>query len=242
MREFFVGEGIRLKVFGLVHLTCIGIFILGLLFIYLFRNRIHSLSEKTKRVITISIISLMFLNMFIYDITKLIYGTYNYKTNLPLHFCFISGYLFMAAWLFKNNKLIRLTYFCGFIGPLVAIIWPDVNNQYTFVFYQFFISHHVFLLGNLFLYCAYNYEINKKDIIYTFVFCNCIFALVSIVNFFLGSNYIMSKKLPDFFLELYPIFKNIENPYLFLEVSAVIITLIAYIFSKIYKVKSSSIR
>lgn len=238
MREFFVGESARLQVFGITHLICLTIFVIGILLIYKYRKEIKNLNDKSKRKITLILISIMFINMTIYYLSKIIYGTYNIKTNLPLHFCFISGYLFMLAWLLKKEKLIKFTYFCGFMGPLVAIIWPDVNTPDSFIFYQFFISHHVFLLGNLFLYCAYNYKITKKDTVYTFVICNLIFALVSIVNYFLDSNYIMSKALPEYFLNLYPIFRKIENPYLLLEISSILVIIIAYKVSKIYKNKT----
>lgn len=240
MREFFVGQGTRLELFGFVHILCILFVIVGIILIYKNKNKISKISEEKKRFITIILISIMFLNMTIYYLSKIIYGTYNIKTNLPLHFCFIAGYIFMIAWLFKTDKLIKFSYFGAFIGPLVAIIWPDVNNQTSFVFYQFFISHHIFLLGNLFLYCAYHYEITKKDAIYTFVNCNILFALVSIINYYLDSNYIMSKSLPNYFLEMYPIFKKINNPIFLLMISCIIVIIIAYIFSKLYKIKEKS--
>ncbi|MEG0825839.1 MAG: TIGR02206 family membrane protein [Bacilli bacterium] len=229
MREFFVGKKDLLETFGIVHLICILIVVIGIVFIVINRKKIYSLSDKTKRKITIFLIAIMFLNMSIYYLSEIIYGTYDYKTNLPFHFCFISGYLFMYAWFFKKKSLIKITYFLGYIGPLVAIIWPDVYPPNSFVFYQFFISHHLFLCGNLFLYYAYNYKIEKKDVIRTFVFINAVFIFMCGFNYIFKTNYIMSNSLPEFFLELYPIFRKIDYPAVLLEVAAILIMLIAYI-------------
>lgn len=167
--------------------------------------------------------------MTVYYLSKIVYGVYDFKVHLPFHFCFISNYLFIFAWFFKKEKLIKITYFLGYLGPIVAMIWPDSPTYTSFVFYQFIISHHLLLMGNLFLYYAYNYKIEKKDMLKCLGFINVIFILISIFNLIFNTNYIMSNSLPEYFLNLYPIFRNLNYPALLLEISAVIIILIAYI-------------
>jgi len=229
IRDFFVGVYPAIKAFGLEHIIISFLFIIGLVLIVINKKKIHNISSKNKRKITIYIISILFLNMTIYYLAKVFYGTFDYINNLPLHFCFISGYLFMYAWLTKNIKLIKLTYFCGFLGPFVAMIWPNPPTYISYTFYQFIISHHFFFLGNLFLYYAYNYQIKKSDYFKVFIVVNIIFLTVGIFNAVFNTNYIMSKSLPEFFLNLYPFFRNYNYTVLWVELGGIVAALIAYI-------------
>ena len=147
MKEFFINSQniTNFQLFGWFHITTLLVVLIGIFVIYQYRFQIQNLSEKTKRKITIFIVLVMFLNMKIFYITKIIYGAYYWETDLPLHFCYISGYLFMYALLFKKERLYKVVYFFTFIGPLPAMIWTELYGTFdVYVFYQFYISHHFF--------------------------------------------------------------------------------------------------
>ena len=234
MREFFVDDiaGIPFHLFGWVHFLCIAATIVGLFYIYINRNKLSYLSNNVKTKIKLLIIGIMFINMKLYYIPLIIYGRYDWTNHLPLHFCFISGYLFMFALLTNNRKLYKLTYFFAFMGPIPAILWPnsDIKSSFeSFLFYQYIISHHFFLIANMFVFYAYSYKFNIRDLQKAFLVANFIFVTMAIFNFVFKTNYIMSDSLPPHIIQLFPFLSKIDHPFIVLEITGMIIMLIAYI-------------
>lgn len=234
VREFFVDDiqGIPFKLFGIIHFLCILITIIGMFLVYINRNKILELPYNIKKRIKLLIVLIMFINMKLYYIPLIIYGRYDWHNHLPLHFCFISGYLFMYALLSNKTKLYKIIYFFTYMGPIPAILWPDpaVKSSFdSFLFYQFFISHHFFLVANLFVFYSQNISFKLKDTIKSFVVANFIFLTMAIFNMIFKTNYIMSKELPPHIIELFPFLEKVTHPFIILEFTAIIIILIAYI-------------
>lgn len=232
MKTFFVGESphFLFQLFGPIHITCILLVVIGLYLIYRNRKKIANMDLKVKDRIRIFIVILLFLNMTIYYLSKLYYGTWTWKNDLPLHLCFIAGYLFMYALLTKNWKLYKITYFLSFIGPIPAILWPDLHNSLSsFVFYQQVISHHVFLLSTFFILYAYQVSFERKDVWKTIITLGIIFGSMSIFNHIFHTNYIFSTGLPEHVLNLYPFLRNLDNPFLLLLGSGIVLLFLAYI-------------
>lgn len=172
----------------------------------------------------------MFLNMTIYYVSLIYYGEYTYKEHLPLHFCFIAGYLFMYTVLTKNEKLYKLVYFFAFMGPLPAMIWPDLKSSFdAFIFYQFILSHHLFLILNFYIFYSYEHDFSKKDILKALIVSNIYFGLIYIFNLIFGTNYIMQKSLPEHILRIYPWIYTINYPIILLEITGTLVCFIAYV-------------
>lgn len=232
MREFFLDENIIMpfKISGSIHLLCILSVIIGFVLIYKNKDKLEKMNENTKKKITLFIIITMFLNMKIYYIFKIIYGAYDWRIDLPFHFCFISGYLFMYSLLTKSHKLYKIVYFFAFAGPLPAILWPELKSTFdSFVFYQFYISHHFFLMANIFVFYTHNYKMGFNDVKRSFKIANFIFILVIIFNIFFNTNYIMHRKLPEHIIDLYPFLEGFNHPIIILELTGIIILALAYI-------------
>lgn len=232
IKEFFLDDipGLGFGLFGPLHaiLTLITIVIA----VVLHKNRVKliNISSNGKRKISLILISLMFINMSIYYLSYIYYGVYDWKTNLPLHFCFISGYLFMYSILMKNIKLYKKVYLFAFLGPLPAIVFPDLTSSFdAFIFYQFIISHHVFLLSSLFIFYAYDLDIRFKDLLQSFMLGLSIFFGVFIFNKIFGTNYIMQNKLPDHILSMFPFLEDISSPIYALFSSGIVTFIISYL-------------
>ena len=90
IREFFVNEHpfVPYKPFGFIHCFCILLVIIGLILIYINRNKISELPEKTKRHILKTIAIIMLINMLIYNIAPHVFGYFDYKIHLPFQLCF----------------------------------------------------------------------------------------------------------------------------------------------------------
>lgn len=232
MKEFFVDKtvGMEFTLFGTVHNILTISVILGLLFIYHYRHQIKSLSDRTKSIIKYGLIFILYLNMLIYYNGFSYYGIYSWKTHLPIHFCYISSFSFMIALLLNKKKWLNVIYFFTFIGPLPAILWPKMVSSFdSFIFYQWIISHHIFLLGSFFIYYMYDLNIVKRDFFKVIVLANGVFLFATIFNYFFDTNYIFSNEIPSHIFKLYPFLKSFNYPLVLLEITGIVMASIAYI-------------
>ena len=230
IREFFRNDNpfIPFKEFGFIHCLCISLVIIVLIIIYLNRNKISAMNDKIKKIILKSAAILMLINMIIYNIAPHLFGYFDYKIHLPFQLCFISGYMFMYGILFNQEWILKYTLFLSFIGPIPAILWPDMPSTIDdFNFWKYFISHHIFICASFFSYFALNYRITIKDIIKAFIFTNCLVLIMMPFNYLFRMNYIYSSEIPANIRTLYPFIENLP-PFLTIEVTGLIIAILLY--------------
>ena len=232
MKEFFRNENpvFLFKQFGLIHNIFIISAVIALLLIYINRKKISKIPQQTTwKILKIGAIILL-LNMIIYTVGNLYYGSFDINKHLPFHLCFIANYMFAFAILFKKENILRITLFMSFIGPIPAILWPDlVSTIDNYDFWQYIISHHVFINMSLFSYYALQYKITKKDYIKTFFLANILMLIMIPFNLIFDTNYIFSSKIPDNVTTLYP-FLGSFPPLLVLEITGLIISILVYKF------------
>lgn len=212
IREFFRNDHpfVAYKPFGFIHIICILFVVLTLILIYINRNKISNLKEKTKRKILVVTATIMLINMIIYNIAPHIFGYFNYKIHLPFQLCFISGYMFMYGIFFKNENILKITFFLSFIGPIPAILWPDLPSTFDdFNFWKYFISHHIFICASFFSYYALNYKITKKDLLNVIIVTQLMILIMMPFNIIFDMNYIYSSEIPSNIVEMYPFLKHI---------------------------------
>lgn len=207
LREFFVNEHphFLFKPFGLIHNIFTIIAIIAFIIIYLNRNRISKIPIKKSQIFLKTCAIILLLNMIIYTFGNLYYGSFDYREMLPFHLCFIANYMFIFAILFNKQNILKLTIFISFIGPIPAILWPNlVSTIDNFNFWQLIISHHFFMNISLFSYYAYNYHVTKKDYLHTFILLNILLLIVYPFNKIFNTNYIFTNYFPPNVLDLYP--------------------------------------
>ena len=232
LREFFVNEEPKFlfKQFGLIHIIFCLIPVIALIIIYLNRDKIAKIpKEKSKKILKVCAIILL-LNMLIFTIGFLYYRVFDYKKHLPFHLCFIANYMFMYGILFDKEWILKYTIFLCFIGPIPAILWPDmVSTIDNYEWWQYVISHHFFISVSFFSYYALGYNVNFKDYIKVFIFTNILMLIMYPFNLTFDTNYIFSTKIPDNVMILYPWLKYFP-PMLVLEVVGLIISGLIYYF------------
>lgn len=230
LREFFVNEHphVLFHQFGWLHDFFIAIPIIAVIIIYLNRNKIAAIPKDTTwKILKISAVILL-VNMIIYTFGNLYFGSFDYKKDLPFHLCFIANYMFMYGCLFKKEWIFRFTIFLCFIGPIPAILWPDlVSTIDNFNFWQYVISHHFFLSISFFSYYALGYRVEKKDFIKTFFLTNFLMLIMYPFNLIFKTNYIFSTEIPENVMVLYPWLKYFP-PMLTLEVVGLTISFLIY--------------
>lgn len=229
IREFFRNDHpfVAYKPFGFIHIICILFVVLTLILIYINRNKISNLKEKTKRKILVVTATIMLINMIIYNIAPHIFGYFNYKIHLPFQLCFISGYMFMYGIFFKNENILKITFFLSFIGPIPAILWPDLPSTFDdFNFWKYFISHHIFICASFFSYYALNYKITKKDLLNVIIVTQLMILIMMPFNIIFDMNYIYSSQIPANIIEMYPFLKHIIPIFAIEAIGLLIFTLL----------------
>jgi len=230
LREFFVNEHphFLFKPFGLIHNIFTFLAFFTALMIYLNRNKISQIPEKKSRFFLKICSIILLLNMLIYTFGNLYYGSFDYHDMLPFHLCFIANYMFMFAILFHKDSLLKLTLFISFIGPIPAILWPDlVSTIDNFNFWQLIISHHFFMNISFFSYYALNYKITWEDFNHVFILLNFFLLLVYPINRIFNTNYIFTNYIPENVIALYPWLKYLPT-LLILEVVGLTIAYLIY--------------
>lgn len=242
LKEFFVNESPKFlfKQFGLIHNIFIIIPIIGLILIYINRNKISKIPKKKSKKILKIVAIILLLNMIIFTVGFLYYGVFDYKKHLPFHLCFIANYMFMYGILCEKEWILKYTIFLCFIGPIPAILWPDfISTIDNFEWWQYVLSHHLFILSSFFSYYALNYKIEKKDFIKTFVLTNFLMLIMYPFNLLFDTNYIFSTSIPDNVMALYPWLKYFP-PMITLEVVGLIISASLYYF--IFKKRNNELK
>lgn len=232
IREFFLNENF-VEPFGLYslgHWISLVIVFFLLFIIYKNRDKLRNLSPNKKEKINKIMVITLFINMKLLYLPLLWYGEWSWKTHLPFHMCFIAGYLFMYSVWFKNEKTYKIAYFLGFIGPLPAILLPDLRGYYeAFVFYHFIISHHVFMIFNMIYLYMSNIKITFDNLKKSFLVASSIFFIMYIFNMTFGTNYIFSNAIPEHVLNFMPFLRSINYPVLLLVITGSVVLFIAYI-------------
>ncbi len=231
LREFFLDEkpGIPFQLFGSIHFGCLAVLLIALVMIYKYRNKIKQINSHHKKKIRHIMFAILIGNMLIYYGSYIYYGVYDIRVHLPLHFCFIAGNLFMIYLLTQSKKLYHIVFFLTFIGPLPAVIYPDLVSSFDyFVFYQYFISHHLLMIFSYFILYMDDHTIGLNDVFWTYIWANVIFITMMIVNYIFGTNYIMSNELPAHIYTLFPILRKI-SPVPILELVGITVVMILYI-------------
>ncbi len=236
IREFFVNEHPKFlyKPFGLIHFIFIFIAVIGVAIVILNRNKISKIpKEKSQKILKISAWILL-ANMLIYTFGNLYFDHFFIDKDLPFHLCFIANYVFMFGIIFNKEELLKYTIFLCFVGPIPAVLWPDlVSTIDNFNFWQYIISHHFFMTISVFSYYALGYKVTFKNYVKTIILTNFLMFAMMPFNKAFNTNYIFSSQIPDNVLALYPWLKYFP-PILVLEVVGMLISFAVYYFL-IYK-------
>ena len=105
----------------------------------------HSSSDKTKNVILDTIGYLVVFNELAFQLSMIYYGSWSYKTSLPLEMCYISALLIPVYNKYYHLRTLKnWFFFAGFGGSLFAFINTNLSEMD-----QVYISIHYFFAHGL---------------------------------------------------------------------------------------------
>ncbi|WP_058484851.1 YwaF family protein [Defluviitalea phaphyphila] len=198
MKDFFgvnyKGEGFKL--FSNYHIFAIFIifFICFLIFILKDKLREKKINFCFRYIMGVMlIIEQLFLYIW-YHVNNL----WSFSVSLPLNLCEASVILCIFLLFTKSYFLYEILYFWAMCGVIWAIITPDLNgyNPSHFIFYHFFITHGLVIIGILFMTFVNRYKPKTKSILKVFIITNIYMVFVGIINIITGGNYLFICKKP----------------------------------------------
>lgn len=231
MKYYFSTDRIfSLNFFGFTHILLILLTFVLILLIYKYREEL----KKIKCIKNI-IIGILFANMVIYILGAILFGNFDIGDHLPIHYCYITGFLFMYMLLKNNKKWFNFLYYAIFFCTTTVIIFQDPGITYDrYEFILLIISHHFLLISSF--YCLYvlGYPVNKSGyktfINYTII----VYLVVFVINRVLGTDYIFNTAFPDFIYQYFPFIKLLP-PFMWLIMLSVPLLLLAYLPIKHFK-------
>lgn len=182
------------KLFSVSHITAILLTLVGILFLFLVRNKI---GHKGKRVLKICLIASLFLSELTFQLWYLIKGEWTIETNLPFQLCSLSIYLCVIMLLTKSYRLFEVTYFASMAGALIAMITPELFYGFPHIrYFQFFIAHAAIILSAFYMIWMERFHVRFTSVLRAFISLNAIAVVVYFIDRVTGANYMFLAHKP----------------------------------------------
>lgn len=148
------------------------------------------LSERSKTLLGTAIACISTLGVFLR--MQYMYGAGNFDTNmeLPLHLCRILALVAPFVMYHRNRKLLGVMYFMIFAGTLNANITPDIDGVFPESnYFTYWLIHSALLIVPLYAIFVYKMRITFDDAKRAFWYVNVYLVLITLFNWWKGSNY-----------------------------------------------------
>jgi hypothetical integral membrane protein (TIGR02206 family) len=198
MAQYFAMDytGGAFVLYGTGHLTALAIITILCFSLPTLRN----LSETARRNTRYLLAILMAAAELSVNVWNLYWGTWSLQNHLPLHLCGVA--LWGAVYMLFTDKysVYEIIYFWGIGGATQALLTPDAN-QYGFPHYrafQTFTVHGLLVIIPLYMTIVEGYRPTLQSLKRTFTWTNIYVAVVFVLNFIMGSNYLFIAHKPEF--------------------------------------------
>ncbi|UCD37011.1 MAG: TIGR02206 family membrane protein [Fidelibacterota bacterium] len=124
-------------------------------------------------------------------------GTWDHRDILPLHLCGFSVFLVAYTLVTRKPRLFEVVYFWGIGGAINPLLTPDITVTFPhFLFFQFFTSHGLIILGVLYLIVTTELRPSFKGLHWVFGLTAAAALVVGGINWLIGSNYMFLCEKP----------------------------------------------
>jgi len=184
------------EAFSNSHITILIFFGIG--FLYLILNYKTLQKQSTLYQITRWILfSILIISEITYQAWAITNNVWSFSEHIPLHLCGIASIIAMLALWNRNDKLIKINFFIGIIPAFLALITPELVNDYPhYRFWKFFMHHMSIAWASLFLIITSSTVIKFRTLLKTFGALNLYAVVVFFINKQIGSNYLYLSHTP----------------------------------------------
>jgi hypothetical integral membrane protein (TIGR02206 family) len=198
MSQFFAKDysGEPFVLFGTAHLVTLGIVALLVLFTILLRK---SFTPRGRTIFRVSLAAILVLNELAWQTWNAITGQWTIQTMLPLHLCSVLVWLSAYMLLKRNYAIYEFAYFLGLAGAIQALLTPDagIYGFPHFRFFQVMISHGAIFLAAIYMTFVEGFRPYWKSLVRLFLGGNIYLALIGLINWLIGSNYLFIAHKPE---------------------------------------------
>ena len=225
MKHYFgLKSNFELSFLGPIHLLLIAVTVISILLIYKYRDKL-----KKYPIIRKIIPIILFSNMVIYIAGAIIAGIYDIKVHLPIHYCYITGFLFQYMLLKEKKNWYNMLYYAIFFCTITVVIFQDpaiTPDRYEFILLV--ISHHFLLISSFYTLYVLEYPVNVKGYKPFAIYTVIVYTTVFILNRILGTDYIFNSTLPPWIYEILPFVKALP-PLVWLILLSIPLLALAYL-------------
>ena len=117
--------------------------------------------------------------------------------DLPFHLCSLSTLLLGLYLLRPNQKLFDVLFYWALSGGVLAIIFPDLKQDFpSFRYLSMFIGHALLLFGVLYLHILHDLQPSDSGN-RAFIWINALILPLIPINALSGGNYLFLRSVPD---------------------------------------------
>ncbi|RAW13947.1 MULTISPECIES: TIGR02206 family membrane protein [Paenibacillus] len=184
--------------FSTSHLWAISLIAALIILMFLFRNRLRSLSSNIRRTIRITMACVMFGCEIVLQLWYVYGDVWSLQTSLPLELCSLSLLLSALLLLTRSRLLHSALLFAGIAGALMAIVTPNLGYDYAhFRFIQFFTAHACIILALLYMTWVEQLRPSWRSVLGSMIFVNVAALVVYGVDVLLEANYMFLRHKPN---------------------------------------------
>ncbi len=180
--KFFSDEvGIEFSAFNLVHMMMFLLLFVGIVLIYVFREKFRNWEHERKFAKIIAVIAFVWeIALYVWHIAN---GHNDWEHIVPIGLCAFTLYIGIFSLYFKNYKLFAIGYFWTW-GAVASVLFPDILFSVDrFRFYQFMFGHMNFFFMFIYMILVYKWYPTWKD------WCkSCITLSIVVVILIIASN------------------------------------------------------
>jgi len=137
------------------------------------------------------------LTIVTFHVNKIVSGTYNFNTDLPLFLCTFMALTIPFFTQTKKYWLYEILLFWIIAGTSQAVITPDIPVGFpSFDFFRYWIAHLGLLVIIFYATFVFNMRPNFKSVIKSFLAIQVYMVFLLVLNYLLGANYSYLNRKP----------------------------------------------
>ena len=153
-------EGMILGFFSFWHLFQIALSGIVIFLIVFYKDKLKDMKHEKEFRYGVAIFALgLEISSHIWTA---VHNEWHFPHNLPLHLCALSLLFAVYVFVSKNEKFFYVVYFWAF-GAVLSVLFPDMEfGPDRFRYWQFFISHMMFMWMNLYMIFVHGFNPTMK--------------------------------------------------------------------------------
>lgn len=184
------------EAFSTSHTFVLLVFVIGFIFLIINGKRL----QKQSTLYTITrwtLFWVLLISEITYQLWAITNDVWSVSEHIPLHLCGVASIIAMMALWNRNRRLIQINFFIGIIPAFLALVTPELVNDFPhFRFWKFFAHHMSITWASLFLVMTASTTITFRSLLQTFGILNLYAVIIFFLNKGIGSNYLYLSHTP----------------------------------------------